>query len=207
MTLSTVIVVEKPIDPKELFFWVNKNLLRTSTPVFTEKKDSICNSPGQGLDALFLLYHNNGERLEGRGYFDESDFDPEDYFSEEDRISDRDRAEESQRLHNDGYVYLDFDTAYGYSGPDGLGCNELHAFFIISLVKHLAETGNSLHWKDEYSGEWHSGTEGLKEFVDSNEGVYDWFKDVAQALQMEQSKSLFGTSAPGTVSKNTLPEV
>ncbi len=54
----------------------------------------------------------------------------------------------------DGFIKISFDTAYGYRGHNGEGCDQLHASYIRKLGKWCEEKGWKYAWQNEYTGEW-----------------------------------------------------
>src|SRR5690606_17581569 len=55
------------------------------------------------------------------------------------------------------WLEIGWDTAYGYSGPKGMGCSDLHAVAITLVHKALTELGVEMRWCNEYDGKWHPG--------------------------------------------------
>lgn len=56
-----------------------------------------------------------------------------------------------------GNLNVDFDTAYGYKGPNGEGCTQLHADYVRELGEWIEQRPEVIdwHWKDD-RGEWHN---------------------------------------------------
>ena len=52
-----------------------------------------------------------------------------------------------------GYIEVSFDTAYGYMGPNGESCSDLHAWLIREIARWVPE-GTTMFWLDEYSDTW-----------------------------------------------------
>jgi len=63
---------------------------------------------------------------------------------------------------------VSFDTAYGYSGPEG-GCGDLHARLVRGLGEWLDGKGVRWSWLNEWTSEVHEGYERLTEL-----GGYLW---------------------------------
>ena len=72
---------------------------------------------------------------------------------------------ELEDLENDvhynphAYIELSFETAYGYRGPDGEECSDLHRTILLSLSSYVTSHGGEFIWNDEFTGEWHTGIE------------------------------------------------
>lgn len=56
---------------------------------------------------------------------------------------------------------VDFDTAYGYHGPEG-GCGDLHVRLVRQLGAWLDERGVRWSWLNEFTDEVFQGTDGLE---------------------------------------------
>lgn len=51
-----------------------------------------------------------------------------------------------------------FDTGYSYRHEvTGATCDDLHAWFVLTVGKWADERGIDWQWKNEYTGEWHHG--------------------------------------------------
>ena len=159
MTLNTYFHVTTPgIDPQEIW-----NLLMSHVETEDTVPDSVHTGPakygrdgqtrmgtrpGSGRLALCDMYYTEtGEELSRHP--SETD-DPE--------LVDWD---------NDLYyvprshICMSFDTAYGYRGPNGEGCSDLHQNILRSLASYVTSHGGEFIWKDEYTGEWHTDTESI----------------------------------------------
>lgn len=80
-------------------------------------------------------------------------------------------------------IEVSFDTAYGYRGENGETCNQLHARYVGQLGAWLDKRGIPWKWKNEYTGEWFDGYEGLAEFA-RNRDAMDWFdSEVAPVIR------------------------
>lgn len=141
MTLSTKVFLSGgPVDPEELLAWINVNLLDAPDAIRSDfdagvGAPTISNRVGQGLDAWVIITHNNG--------------DPINY----------------AQHPRDAVAEIDFDTAYGFRGPNGEGCSALHAGYIRRLLAEYVEPrGLTLAWQDEFTGAIYSGADGLEQF-------------------------------------------
>ncbi|MGW2666093.1 hypothetical protein ACWCW7_34500 [Nocardia tengchongensis] len=77
------------------------------------------------------------------------------------------------------WVELGWDTAYGFTGRDGVGCSDLHARSIVIVHQALAQRGIEMSWYNEYTGEWHSGNEGLDTLAAAGLEADLWFRNTA----------------------------
>lgn len=179
MTLSTYIAVKGEVDPEELFQltllavclaanephrWSTAEIER-SEPGQWREHHTINTRCGQGLAAwTFLHYNADGTPLHAEDAYevDEADADDDPYFI-------------APACHSK----INLDTAYGYRGDDGSDCSTLHARVIRLLHATLAAREISLSWKNEYTGEWHDGLDGLEEFVGNGVDAGNWFREVA----------------------------
>ena len=161
MTLSTYVYILDEVDPKEVFDWVNTNLLKVKDPITETFRDAEeyswvadksstemtrWNRVGQGFDAWFITHYREGAPL-----YVEDQYETEDF-------------EEPYLTSPACYMSLDFDTAYGYRGVDGEGCDDLHASYIVKLHDWLAKKGVRIRWKNEFTGEIFDGIDGLMDF-------------------------------------------
>lgn len=163
MTLDTTIKLKAWTDPETLHGWVCQELLGAPGARRDVNEKSIWNAPGQGLPAWFGTDHNGG--------------DPEEFVSS--TMDAADLAMEREWFGPTGYLTLSFDTSYGYRDERGRGCSELHADYVVRLAAHLAERGIGIWWRNEFTGEWHDGIEGLDQFADNGTDAQDWFRNVA----------------------------
>ena len=180
MTLSTNIYILDPVDPMEVFNFVNKYLLKVENPRFNHapatsyQKDEkgewnevedpeimdLSNNVGQGFDAWFISkYRKNGPLYT------------------EDQIDDDEDYVEPYLMDPACFMKLDFDTAYGYSDKLG-GCSQLHSRYIVALHDWLATKGVRIKWQNEFTGEYHDGLDGLDEFAGDGDKARDWFKSI-----------------------------
>lgn len=71
-----------------------------------------------------------------------------------------DDGPETDNWGGSAQVKVSFDTAYGYSGPDG-GCGGLHARLVAELGRWLDGKGATWSWLNEWTGEIYQGHDGL----------------------------------------------
>lgn len=62
------------------------------------------------------------------------------------------------------YIRLDFDTAYGYRGPNNEGCSDLHGRIVTRLAEIVTAMGGEYAWQDEYTGEWFTDLDHIPDF-------------------------------------------
>jgi hypothetical protein len=162
MTLSTDIYLTGPVDAHEVHDFCNK-LMGVTDPKFTDGPYEytsygyweVANELGQGFPAILSVsYRPDGELA------------TEDVWIEEE----------------DDYRYLDvkactvkinFDTGYFYSDEFG-GCSDLHARYIAMLNLWAEERGAMLEWRNEYSGEFFHGNDGLESFSQNGKEASAW---------------------------------
>lgn len=189
MTLSTDIYILDPVDPKEVFDFCNKYLLKVTDPLIDHKPDTtwsrdtgwvddpevmdLSNRIGQGFDAWLLTkYRKNGP-----------------LYSEDQYDDDEDR-EEPYLLSPACFMKLDFDTAYGYRSEFG-GCAQLHSRYIVALHDWLETKGVRIKWRNEFTGEIFDGLDGLDGFGNDGDAARDWFKSILPGVltrALEESK-------------------
>lgn len=119
--------------------WGPKGTTRTNTKV------------GIGLNAWCIMYHNADGSEIPLGADETSDIDREDI--DDDLI-----------YRPSSYIRLAFDTSYGYSGPNGEGCSELHGRIVTHLAGIVTELGGEYAWQDEYTGEWFTDLHHVPDF-------------------------------------------
>lgn len=56
------------------------------------------------------------------------------------------------------YIDVRLDTTYGYRGPNGEGCSDVHREVTEKLGAWLDEMGVPWACQDEFTGEWHERT-------------------------------------------------
>lgn len=183
MTLSTYVLIGAPVDPKEVFDFLRPLV---NTPEGTEVKEGTydlegtplrdrtgeCyrdNPCGVGADAWLLTnYRSDGNPICRPVDVD----DDEEYVAEQAK---------DPRHTGFGYIEINFDTAYGYRNDRGENCSELHGRLIRELIEHLGPDV-PVKWRNEYTGEWHDGTESLENFggYHTSGGAESWFQNIAR---------------------------
>ena len=178
MTLNTHIYVQGEVNIQELFAFCQELVGSTPDTLIREDKGSIANRGGQGLDAWLEIEYGSPLRAEGtHGEYCR-------------KSPDWDGEEE-----DDGQCYsactpcwakVSFDTAYGFRGPDGSGCTQLHAGYIVKLGLWLQARDVPFSWQNEYTGEVHQTFRGLDDFLGEGEKARDWFTNtVKPAIEQE----------------------
>lgn len=180
MTLDTRFVINAPTDPREVFDFCNSLIGATEATQWShdeagkwkwQHNHAYRNHAGQGLCALMdVEYGVNGGKLREDKYDDEGieitgvgEHEPE------------------------GYVEVSFDTAYGYRGPGGLTCGELHAGLVAHLGRWCEERAYPHSWQNEFSGEWFQDWRvAADELGKSSEAARKWFMGtVLPAIEAE----------------------
>lgn len=169
MTLSTDIYVQGEIDKTRVY---RKCAALVGTPHRTpEIRDSysgdpsqiIGNPPGIGADAWLMIHFREG------GW----------YVEDSDACNSYCSPENGEHAHEPRcFLKINFDTAYGYKGPRGEGCADLHARYIVHLGEWLDEQGIPWAWKNEFTGEVHERDDRylkLGEFVGCGDNADAWF--------------------------------
>lgn len=173
MTLCTSIAIGKPHNVREVFDFCRTLL---DTPDGTPFEQRVCgdwrpgqreiyNPPGIDLAAwLWIYYGADGPMIVPAD-------DPED----PDEV---DHVKSTPTKNGWAAIEVTFDTAYGYRGPDGESCSDLHARLVTALGQWCDARGLPWKWQNEYTGEWHDQYDGLAEFGDAHRttGADDWFR-------------------------------
>lgn len=186
MTLNTRVVLHQWTDPVELHTWFNKEILKVAdkNPIIIQTETSIGNQLGQGFDAIFdveweadhsnIVWFDYEEALKIN-----LNYIPRVYEDEAAAIKDAENDREYYKDWPQGVIQISWDTSYGYLGPHGDNCSELHAKFIVRLYKEYLEPRNiTFHWQNEYTGEWHEGLTGIEEFLGDGTSAADWFHNL-----------------------------
>lgn len=148
MTLSTDIIIRQPVNPADLFSDLMALLARfPGSPAEPEwdhepERHQYVSRCGQGLPAwVFVHYAADGPL---RVYDDE-------------RIGWEREDDPTWQVPdwNEHCIKVNLDTGYGYKGPGGAGCSDLHAFLIAAIYHWCAGRGvTDLRWENEFTGEW-----------------------------------------------------
>lgn len=190
MTLSTNVYALDPVDPRELFRFAQGLLTRYDedrrAPEQQQWSDeprhavwgepgtwTIANRIGQGLPAILdISYRPDGPlRTAEQAAAHDSDCD-EDC--------------DGNHYRRACWADLDLDTAYGYRGPDGMGCGDLHAALVAEIGAWLDERGIRWEWRNESTGDVHGGGDRYERLIDLCTGGFAasaWFRTtVAPAI-------------------------
>lgn len=163
MTLSTDIVIVEPIDPKTVFDFCLSLVARRFdreprwdyTPAGEGRGFSdahYATECGQGLPAWLWVFHATDGPLTLR--------DPADDY------------ESPAPWCNEHCVRVNLDTAYGYRGPNGSGCSDLHAWVIQEVAAWLADRGvEKWAWENEFTGEWFGPGDDVRHLGDPEKGA------------------------------------
>jgi hypothetical protein len=170
MTLDTRIYVVDEIDLRELFTKCQSLLTQYDeqgrAPEQQRSKmypGSLDNEPMQDLPA-WLMVHHGGERphrTAGDGWKYAEPGDPVCTETEHSPVC---------------WYEVSYDTAYGYRGPDGMGCGDLHARLIAELGAWLDGKGVRWKWQNEFTGEVHEGYDRLIELASGGFEATSWFQ-------------------------------
>lgn len=177
MTLSTDVYILDPVDPVDVFRYC-----QTLLSAFDEEGRSpdqqqsevdngwrgsgsltMQNTMGQDLPAWLMLHYRRGAPLVTEEQAAECDEDCE---------SDCDGEYHPQPC----WINVDFDTAYSYRGPNGMGCGDLHAVLVAGLGQWLDQHGVRWAWRNEYTGEVHDNAESLIELVSGGFEAKAWLE-------------------------------
>jgi hypothetical protein len=173
MTLSTDIYLTGNVNAREVFDFCNK-LIGAQDPNFLNEVSnwrdgqwSYMNEPGQGFPAWLSVYY----RMDGP-------LAAEDVWTEDDGERWLDQKACT--------VKVNFDTGYFYRDEFG-GCSDLHGRYITMLNLWAEERHIDLEWRNEYSGEYFEGTDGLKDFGGDGAKATEWAKSAFSAILAEQT--------------------
>ena len=173
MTLHTRIAVLQPVPVRELFDWVNANLLGVSQePEVKEEtrfdlehfKATSSHWPDKRDGEQRDVPTNSGKwsisNAPGIGapawfwidYTIEGSLYPEAIYYDENSDETTEVTEELSQPACALTVH--FDTQYSYQ-VEGAGCGDLHAWLIVEIANWLAGRGVGYSWYDEFTGDWH----------------------------------------------------
>lgn len=149
MSLDTQVLLVTPRPVTNVVTFVNSELLGKpdALPIDTaywnsayvsEGHSYFGNAGGQGLEAWFMGYTGGDGPVKAQRFIDEEEDDQGEWHEVYEDIA-------------EGAMMLSFDTAYGMRGPEGGGCSDLHAYFILRLAQEFG----LVHWKNEFTGTWH----------------------------------------------------
>lgn len=188
MTLSTNVYVLDECEPTEVFRFCQELLEKYDEQrrgpgrqkwsaeqdktwrdgrsfVEPENAWSISNQIGQGLPAILDISYRPGAPLRTPQQAAECD----------DCEPDCDK----DHYYRACWLDIDFDTAYGYSGPDGMGCGDLHARLVAQLGQWLDAKGVRWEWRNEFTGDVHGGDDRYERLIELCSGGFEatsWFR-------------------------------
>lgn len=146
------------------------------------------NGFGNGYDAAFWIDYRKDAPLRAK----------QTYLAEMDEVDDpslltheycADGCTELHEYNPPMALEVNFDTAYGYTSPEGFGCSVLHALYIVKVGQWLADRGVKWRWHNEFTGKWHDGVDGLQEFVADGRRAVTWFETVVNPAIMAAAVS------------------
>ncbi len=170
MTLATLIVVKDPVPVEALFRYGQSLLSADPTSQKWERREAeegdfrwtinpqIRNTIGQGLPSMFIVTYGADGPL---------DLGPPDYADDD---PDWNKHEDQRREHQSGCVHIDLDTSYGYRGPNGGGCSDLHAWLVLMLGSWVERYGARFEWQQEFTGDWFDSVLDVHELGDPERG-------------------------------------
>lgn len=179
MTLDTRMRIHEQCDARELFDFC-RLLLGPSdggkAPLdsnFTDEPNRLCNRLGQGYSAILEVEFDlaTAPKSEWEKCYCEED--------QEDAIEPDPDYKCSQCRKPDAYLEISWDTAYGYKGPNGEQCGDLHAAYIVSVAKWCDERGLTYSWHNEFNGDWCPGLENLNSLSKGGVEATAWFTSIA----------------------------
>lgn len=197
MTLDTRIVIGKPTPVRPLFDFCRELL---GAPADTPVHEGVCdgnrlgqkeirNPGGIGLPAwLWIYYGADGPMRHVCDKWCDRKVGPAEWDDEgEHVVTAEDVASHAADIAGDptengwSAIEVSFDTAYGYTGPNGESCSDLHARLVRAVGAWCDRKGLPWKWQNEFTGEWHHGTDGLAEFGDAfrSTGAESWFREKA----------------------------
>lgn len=189
MTLSTDVYVLDEISAHEVFHFCQGLLAKyddekrpSEQQQWTDQQDptwragepiiepgnawSLDNKPMQSLPAWLMLAYRPEESLRTAEQAAEHD----EYCEEDCDGEGHARA---------CWLTVDFDTAYGYMSPDGMGCGDLHAALVAELGQWLDTKGIRWEWRNEYTSDVHSGEDRYERLIDLCRAGFEsraWFE-------------------------------
>lgn len=129
----------------------------------------------QGLPAWLMIRHRNGEPYRtpeqsvSHAYDGYCNYPGNDYFDANEPVC-------AKTEHDPAcWAEVDLDTAYGYRGPNGIGCGDLHALIVAALGQQLTANGIRWKWRNEFTGEIHDDPARLIDLVSGGFEASAWF--------------------------------
>lgn len=197
MTLNTEIYVHGEIGALDVFNYLIHQLLefdkdrRDFSDVHTEAEEdrygrteasaatwTMQTVIGQGLPAWTMVHYRPGGayRTDAEALAHDTEIcnvTESEFYDDTEPVCDGSRHDPACHLK------VEMDTAYGFTGPNGMRCDHLHGVMIARLGALLDERGVPWSWRNEYTGEVHQGTEGLDGLLRAGEAGNAWFDSVA----------------------------
>ncbi|WP_338683831.1 hypothetical protein QD712_25520 [Streptomyces acidiscabies] len=201
MTLDTRIYVLNQVDPHEVFRFCRGLLGATDRHTFTDEQDNtwrkgesfvesanpwtISNNPGQGLPAWLMLHYRPDASL----------CTPEQAAEHDEDICnlpgtswyDAESGPCDGAWHRPAcWLEVSLDTSYGYRDERGYGCGDLHAEYVSRLGQWLDERSVRWAWKNEFTGEVHTGYSRLIDLASGGFEASAWYRTtVLPAIKAE----------------------
>lgn len=194
MTLSTDVYILDEIDPGEVFQFCQGLLAKYDDRPGTHEQEwddratwrddgsrLLGNKIGQGLPAILDVTYRPSAPLATQE-------------QSEAHTEDCDDDGDSCRYNHPTACWLnvDFDTAYGYRDKRGWGCGDLHAALVAELGAWLDGRGVDWAWRNEFTGEVHSGpdrAEKLIELVSGGAEAGTWFRTMVVPAILAEAAS------------------
>lgn len=168
MTLSTDLVILDPMSARAVFDFalalVADGFPSEPTWDYTRKGEGdhykattshYATTCGQGLPAWLFVHHGDDGPLT--------------------LVEDDWEADEPVPPCNEHFIRIDWDTGYSYRGASGEGCGDLHARYVATVGRWLDEQGKRWWWRNEFTGEWHEGCDGLESLGNAGDEAMSWF--------------------------------
>jgi hypothetical protein len=201
MTLDTRIYVTDKVDVHELFHHIQGLLTKHDDPAHRAPEDqcsedaqdntrrdgnpwTIGNVIDQGLPAWLMVHY----RTDGMYRTPEAASEHDEYCNLPG--NENFDADEPECNGTVGYSHrpacwaeVMLDTPYGYRGPNGEGCGDLHAQLVADIGRWCDERGLSWKWKNEFTDDIHEGYAPLAGLLSGGFEATSWFRTtVAPAL-------------------------
>lgn len=185
MTLDTRIYVVDEIDLGELFTKCQGLLTQYDeqgrSPEQQRSKlspSSLSNEGMQGLPAWLMIDHRGERPFRTQEQVDACDEDcnlpGRSYYDPDEPLCDGKTGYNHRKPAC--WYEISFDTAYGYRGPEGIGCGDLHARLVAELGAWLDAKSIRWKWKNEFTGEVHEGYDRLIDLASGGFEATAWFR-------------------------------
>ena len=175
MTLATHIAVTKPVPAEDLYKLVD-DMVRSpgrAESIAYRAPGKIHNRIGQGnASMLDIEFAADGESITAVAPLHDE------YRAElaEDGVI-WDDVWEGWYPPVDYFATIGLDTAYGYRGPNGQTCSMLHGSIIIAVFQFALGHGAGIVWRNEFTGTWHDGLDGLDGLVQGGVDAVGWYEN------------------------------